>query len=95
VEILIPITFFLSVAAVLILRPISTRLGGFIDAVTRERTTARAEDAHTARILSLMEHMSRRLDMMEERLDFTERLVAEPQRRRIPRRREAEELQRI
>jgi hypothetical protein len=95
VEYMIPITLFLSVAAVLILRPITTRLGGFIDAVSRERTQARTQDASTARMLGLVEHMSRRIDMLEERLDFTERLLGEPQRRRIPRRQESDELQAI
>ncbi|HSJ24383.1 MAG TPA: hypothetical protein VK929_06940 [Longimicrobiales bacterium] len=82
-EALIPITFFMSVAAVLILRPISKKVGGLLEAMTRERTTVRGDEAATARMIGLMEHMSRRMDMMEERLDFTERLVASPPRRRV------------
>lgn len=75
-EELIPITMFMCIAAVLILRPLTKKLGGLVEAITRERTHARVEDTNTARIIGLMEHMTRRLDQIEERLDFTERLVS-------------------
>jgi hypothetical protein len=86
VEALIPITFFMSVAAVLILRPVTKKIGGLIEVMTRDRAGLRADDAQTTRVIALMEQMSRRMEMMEERLDFTERLVATPQRRRVIRR---------
>jgi hypothetical protein len=85
VETLIPITFFLSVAGVLILRPVTRQLGGLLEAMTRDRSALRADDAQAARMATLMEHMSRRMDAIEERLDFTERLLSAPDRRRIPR----------
>jgi hypothetical protein len=75
VEALIPITFFMCVAAVLIVRPVTKRLGGLIEVMTRERAQARNDDT-SARTLVLLEQISRRLDMMEDRLDFTERLVS-------------------
>lgn len=75
-EELIPITMFMCVAAVLILRPLTKKLGVLLEAMTRERTHAGVEDTNTARIIGLMEHMNRRLDQIEERLDFTERLVS-------------------
>lgn len=74
-EVLIPITLFLSVAAVLILRPMTTRIGGLLEAVTRGRTQPAPPDTD-ARVVALLEQVSRRLDLMEERIDFTERLVA-------------------
>jgi len=76
-EVLIPITLFICVAAVAILRPISTRLGGLLDAVRQERTdSARATaDLDLSNVRNLLEHVSRRMDIMEERLDFTERLL--------------------
>jgi hypothetical protein len=86
VEALVPITFFLSIAAVLILRPITKRLGLLIETMTRDRAAIRSDDATAARTLALMEHINRRMDMMEERLDFTERLIAAPQRRPLSRR---------
>jgi hypothetical protein len=75
-EELIPITMFLCVAAVAILRPISKRLGGLLEAMTRERTAANSENAELVRVRVVVEHVAKRLDLIEERLDFTERLLA-------------------
>jgi hypothetical protein len=75
VEVLIPITFFVSIASVMILRPISKKLGMLIESAARERTQPPAEDATQARMALVLEHMMKRLDAMEDRLDFTERLV--------------------
>jgi hypothetical protein len=86
VEALVPISLFMSVAAVLILRPITRRIGGLIDVMTRERMQGRADDGSDARVVALLDHVSRRLDTMEERIDFTERLVStSSERRRISR----------
>jgi hypothetical protein len=96
VEALIPITFFMSVAAVLILRPITKKLGSLLELMTRERTQVRNTEVTDARVVSLLEHMSKRLDAMEERLDFTERLVERPSAQpRLGRRQEQPDLQRI
>jgi hypothetical protein len=81
VEALIPITLFLSIAMVLILRPVTRKLGGLIEVITLERTRAAAADravgdAVDARTAQALEHVGRRLELIEERLDFTERLVA-------------------
>lgn len=84
-EALIPISFFFSIAAVLILRPISRKLGLLLEAMSRERAGIRADDGTAARTLALMEQMNRRLELMEERLDFTERLVERTDRRRVRR----------
>lgn len=76
-EELIPITMFISIAAVAILRPISTKLGGLLEAMRNERNAAvsGSDDPDLSRVRVLMEHMSKRLDLMEERMDFTERLL--------------------
>jgi hypothetical protein len=76
-EALIPITMFISIAAVAILRPISTRLGGLLEAMKNEKNAGvrDPDDPDIARIRVLIEHMSQRLDLMEERMDFTERLL--------------------
>lgn len=73
---LIPITLFMSVAAVLILRPLTKRLGGLLEAMTRDRRQVPVQDPTSERTIALLEHISRRIDLMEERLDFTERLVS-------------------
>jgi hypothetical protein len=76
-EELIPITMFMCIAAVMILRPLTRRLGGLLEAMTRDRTAPAQMQEHTSeRTIALLEHISRRIDLMEERLDFTERLIA-------------------
>jgi hypothetical protein len=83
VEALIPITMFLSIAAVMILRPITRRIGMLLEAMARDREQARHVSVTDTRMLNLMEQMSKRLELMEERLDFTERLVASPRQDRL------------
>jgi hypothetical protein len=74
VPIIVPTTLFVSVAAVLILRgplgkAISERVaGGRIDAETSAETEALHSD---------VEELRYRLSEVEERLDFTERLLAQ------------------
>ena len=75
-EALIPIGMFMCIAAVAILRPITKKLGGLIEVITLERMQARTQDSTSARTVALLEHMNRRMDLMEERVDFTERLVS-------------------
>jgi len=77
-EVFIPITFFMCVTAVLLLRPISKRLGGLLEVMTQQRLPQRAavDDQVSARTLALLDQVARRLDVIEERLDFTERLVS-------------------
>jgi len=82
-EVLVPITLFVCAAGVLILRPITKRLGILLETIVRERqarldagmrvqsAVSEAEARATARLL---ERMSQRLDLIEERLDFVERL---------------------
>ena len=78
---LIPIFLFMAFAAVLILRPISKKLGVLIEAMARERSAPAATpergltDAQVERITSVLERMGARLDLIEDRLEFTERLV--------------------
>jgi hypothetical protein len=76
-EALIPIFLFVSIATVAILRPISTKLGTLIEAMAREKQglASSAGDADLARMRVLLEHVAKRMDLLEERLDFTERLL--------------------
>lgn len=84
-EELVPITFFMCIAMVMILRPISKRVGALLEVMTRDRMqppqqVAVAPDPQLARIATLLEHVNRRMDIIEERLDFTERLVGSTRR---------------
>lgn len=83
-EELIPITLFMCIAAVMILRPISKRVGALLEAMTRERLQQQApgpvSDHQLNRITSLLEQVTRRQEILEERLDFTERLIGSGRR---------------
>ena len=76
-EELIPIFLFLTVGAVMILRPLSTRLGYLLEALAKERQVQRSGDADLASMRVVLEHVAKRMDLLEERLDFTERLLGE------------------
>jgi hypothetical protein len=82
---LVSITFFLSVAGVIILRPITRRLGEYLLESRLDRRGSRLEESELARIRGLLERMNGRLDLLEDRLDFTERLLAPGERRARPR----------
>ncbi|MDH3734248.1 MAG: hypothetical protein OEU54_11980 [Gemmatimonadota bacterium] len=67
-------TIVLTAGGVLVLRPITKRLGDLLELRTRQ---ARGEienprDEHTDRLL---ESIDARLSLMEERLDFTDQLL--------------------
>jgi hypothetical protein len=79
-EELIPIFLFLSTAAVLILRPVTKKLGVLLEAVARSKMGTPTDAAEVAQLRASLEHMAKRLDLAEERLDFTERLVSSTQR---------------
>jgi len=68
--------FILTTGGVLVLRPIAKRLGELIEVMTRERLSGdREQQAHTR---ELLETMAQRLALLEDRQDFTERLIEKP-----------------
>ncbi|NJD11210.1 MAG: hypothetical protein FIB01_12515 [Gemmatimonadetes bacterium] len=83
-EELIPITMFMCIAAVMILRPITKRMGALLEAMTRERLQTPApgsvSEQQLNRVTALLEQIARRQEIMEERLDFTERLLGSGRR---------------
>jgi hypothetical protein len=73
-EILIPITFFLSAAAVIILRgPIGKAIAGLI----RQWSDVPPPDVDVQRLTAELEELKHRLAEVEERQDFAERLLAQ------------------
>jgi regulator of replication initiation timing len=91
-EMLVPITFFLCVTAVLILRPITKRIGFLLEQVARNRRERPEVEAENAALRLSVEHLSNRLHLIEDRLDFTERLISVERTPAIARaRRQAEE----
>jgi hypothetical protein len=72
------IVFFLTVGGVLVLRPIAKRLGDIAELMLREKQEG--AQGELRRMADLLETVSARMGLLEERQDFTERLLASPER---------------
>ena len=72
---IVAIVLFLTIGGVLVLRPIAKQLGNFLEMYQRDRTEGLESEVH--RVRDLLESMNARLQLMEERQDFTERLLGE------------------
>lgn len=85
-EILIPIFLFLCIAGVSILRPITKRLGLLLEAMAREKmeATKAPTDAHSARLTHQLDQVSARLELMEDRVEFVEKLLESRSRGQVP-----------
>ena len=74
VPMVVPTVLFLTVGGVLILRPITTRLGDLLEAMAKEkRATRLSEDTH--RLREELETLRAQLELLEERQDFTDGLL--------------------
>jgi hypothetical protein len=73
-EELIPIALFVCIAAVMIFRPLTKRIGLILEAIYQERRRP-AERPDLAHLTRLLERVSDRMDGIEDRLDFTERML--------------------
>jgi hypothetical protein len=70
------VVFILTVGGVLVLRPLSKRLADLLEVMVQNRQEPRIED-ELLHMRELMETMTGRLSLLEERQDFTERLLSE------------------
>lgn len=71
---IVAVVLILTVGGVMILRPIAKRLSELIDLYARDRTSGL--EADVGRMHDLLETLNARLQLMEERQDFTERLLS-------------------
>jgi hypothetical protein len=69
------VTGILTTGAVLILRPISLKLGGFLEALT-ERNRRPSSPPELNQIKELLTGIDSRLAVLEERQDFAEALIS-------------------
>jgi len=69
---IVSIVFILTVGGVLVIRPIAKRISGLLELYARDKTTGIENDVHQVR--ELLKTMNTRLQLMEERQDFTEKL---------------------
>jgi hypothetical protein len=75
---LIGIVLILTTGGVILLRPISKRLGAYLEVLAEERRQAlQAPQTKTdsTRMLALLESMDDRMSRLEDRQDFTDRLL--------------------
>jgi hypothetical protein len=86
----VAIFLIVTVGAVVLLRPITKRLGAYLEVLAEERrrslTQSPPDKADTARLTSALDSLENRLALLEEHQDFTNRLLAErPESRPQPR----------
>lgn len=86
VEELIPIFLFMCIAGVMILRPVTKKLGLLIEAMARERMPRERhvhglDEAQLERITMALERLNDRMDRVDDRMSFMERLVEDRNRR--------------
>lgn len=91
---LIPIFLFLCLAGVLILRPVTKKLGLLIEALAQERMAlvqsrgiraGTPEDPYLERVTGSLDRLNARMDLIDDRMSFMERLVEDrpPARQRL------------
>ena len=68
------VVLILTVGGVMVLRPIAKRVGDLLEMYVRDRSEGLEGEIHHMR--DLLETMNARLQLMEERQDFTERLLS-------------------
>ena len=73
----VSIVFFVTTGAVLIFRPLTKRLGDRL-ANTNQPPPPALDSAELVRLRQALEETSARLELLEQRVDFTERLLASP-----------------
>ncbi|HSU17013.1 hypothetical protein [Longimicrobium sp.] len=77
VSLTVLVTLTLTTGAVLILRPLSKRLGALLEVMTQQKLRASNADPNdTHRIRELLVSIDSRLNVLEERQDFAEALIS-------------------
>lgn len=73
----------LTVGGVLVLRPIAKRLGDLLEVMTREKLEG-SERRDMVHMREIVETMNQRLQLLEERQEFTDRLLESREAKRLP-----------
>ena len=69
----VSVALFLTVGGVLVLRPISGRLGALLEQMAKERKALPSDEVN--RLREEVETLRSRMELLEERQDFTEGLL--------------------
>jgi hypothetical protein len=77
---LVAMTLIITAGGVALLRPITKKLGTYLEVLAEERRRAlqppsQPQTGDSARMLSILETMDERMSRMEDRQDFTDRLL--------------------
>lgn len=75
---IVAIVLIVTVGGVLVLRPLAKRVSELLDVYAREQRSGL--HGEVGQLRDVLETMNARLQLMEERQDFTERLLADPKR---------------
>ena len=78
----VSIVFFVTTGAVLIFRPLTKRLGDRL-ASSKPLPPPAVDEAELVRLRQTLEETSARLELLEQRVDFTERLLSPPRERAV------------
>ena len=85
IEIIAPMIFAviltLTVGGVILLKPIANKLGHLLEAMAKERSQPQL-GSEIGHMRDLLETTNARLALLEERQEFTEALLSDPNRRR-------------
>jgi hypothetical protein len=77
---LVMMTLIITTGGVLLLRPITKKLGTYLEVLAEERRQALQQSsgrpsADSARMLAILESLDDRMEKLEDRQDFTDRLL--------------------
>jgi hypothetical protein len=73
---IVGVVLILTVGGVAVLRPIAKRIGDLLELYARDKQAGLEGEVHQVR--DLVETMNARLQLLEERQDFTDRLLTAP-----------------
>jgi hypothetical protein len=89
------VTLFVVTGGVLILRPISKRLGAYLEVLAEDRRRAQmGPPPDESRVLNALENIERRMARLEERQAFTDALLAGRKPSELPSRSEVDRVDR-
>jgi len=72
---LVPITLFLTIGGVLVLRPLTKRLGLLIEASAKARGASAEERLQIEHLRLMMDTQNLKLEQLEQKLQFTESIL--------------------
>jgi hypothetical protein len=77
---LMGVILILTVAGVILLKPLSKQLGTLLEAMARERSAPQVGE-ELGHMRDLLETINGRLSLLEERQDFTDAMLQDPERK--------------